>query len=82
MYFPTSNHYFDKPELLYQDEDNDEDEASKDCYFLYRVWIDRMCYNENPRIIELLRERIELEKNREHYMTLNINEKIDWMQVF
>jgi hypothetical protein len=63
------------------DEDNDEDEASKDCYFLYRVWIDRMCYNENPRIIELLRERIELEKNREHYMTLNINEKIDWVQL-
>ena len=63
------------------DEDNDEDEASKDCYFLYRVWIDRMCYNENPRIIDLLRERIELEKNREHYMTLNINEKIDWEQL-
>ena len=63
------------------DEDNDEDEASKDCYFLYRVWIDRMCYNENLRIIDLLRERIELEKNREHYMTLNINEKIDWVQL-
>ena len=62
-------------------DDDDEDENSKDCYFLYRVWIDRMCYNENPRIIELLRERIELEKNREHYMTLNINEKIDWVQL-
>ena len=65
----------------YSIEDDDDDEDSKDACGLYRVWIDRMCYNEHPRIIELLRERIELEKNREHYMTLSVNEKIDWGQL-
>ena len=69
---------YEKQLAPYSIENDDYDE---DAYGLYRVWIDRMCYNENLRIIDLLRERIELEKNREHYMTLNINEKIDWVQL-
>ena len=72
---------YEKQLAPYSIEDDDDDEDSKDAYGLYRVWIDRMCYNEHPRIIELLRERIELEKNREHYMTLSVNEKIDWGQL-
>jgi len=62
----------------YLDEDSDDDDISRDFNSLYRVWIDRLCYNENPRIIELIRDRVELEKNTEYYMTLDMNEKIDW----
>lgn len=65
------------PHFSYLDDDDDDD-ISRDFNPLYRVWIDRLCYNENPRIIELIRDRVELEKNAEYYMTLNMNEKIDW----
>lgn len=63
------------------DEDNEDDEDNKDKNGLYRIWFDRLCYCEHPQIIDLLRERIELEKNSEYYMTLNDNEKIDWIQL-
>ena len=53
----------------------------KDEQWLYRIWWDRLCCNENPQIIEMLKERIELEKNKEYYITLNVNDKIDWVQL-
>ena len=54
--------------------EDDEDEVE-----FSRIWFDRLSYSEHPRIIELLRERIELEKNIDQYMTLNYFNKIDWI---
>ena len=38
MYFPTSNHYFDKLELLYQDEVNDEvEDEDNECLICLEI---------------------------------------------
>lgn len=47
-------------------------------YRFYRICFYRLCYNEHPEIIEMLRVKIELEKNIEYYNSLDRNNKIDW----
>ena len=61
-------------QLPHSSNEDDEDEVE-----FSRIWFDRLSYSEHPRIIELLRERIELEKNIDQYMTLNYFNKIDWI---